>query len=456
MDPGICVVDPGIFGHGAWDFGHGVTVGSTTGERPFSMLSCSRWLGAHAMRIRCQHVRNTRFGLQRAAWLMAMVVATWSEVAPGDPGPSHIQVSDWIHQLNDDNYLVRETATAALLKAGFATRPELLDVAESPNPEVRARARRLLIQIEQGEFDKRLESFAADVEGKNDLTFPGWDTFRQLVGDKPSTRALFVQMQHHERELMAAAFNNQAVDLDTLLTERAVRLINWQRARPVFQDRTVVMSPPLGSCAAALFVTVACSEELSEGGIARVGNLVKYAPLSTSLTSGGYEIQIRRLFVEWIMLRRGNVSGLIEYKLLLMVTHDLREALPFAWGVAQGKPDSARWHAKYRAQAVLAISKLADRQQVLKLEPLLSERLICFQRGGTNVGGKQIPPTTVELRDIALAALVHGTGQKLADYGFQRPVPDSPWLFKIGSLGFETERHRSLALEKWSSWRGAN
>ena len=216
------------------------------------------------------------------------------------------------------------------------------------------------------------------------------------------------------------------------------------------------MSPPLGSCAAALFVTVACSEELSEGGIARVGNLVKYAPLSTSLTSGGYEIQIRRLFVEWIMLRRGNVSGLIEYKLLLMVTHDLREALPFAWGVAQGKPDSARWHAKYRAQAVLAISKLADRQQVLKLEPLLSERLICFQRGGTNVGGKQIPPTTVELRDIALAALVHGTGQKLADYGFQRPVPDSPWLFKIGSLGFETERHRSLALEKWSSWRGAN
>jgi hypothetical protein len=408
------------------------------------------------MRFHYRRARKTRFSLQGVAWLIAMVVATWSEEVPGDPGPPQTQVSDWIHQLNDDDYLVRETATAALLEAGFAIRPELLEIAESPNPEVRARARRLLIQIEQGEFDRRLEAFAADVEGKNSLTFPGWDTFRQLVGDKPSTRALFVQMQHHERELMAAAFNNQAVDLDTLLTERVARLINWQRARPVFKDRTVARSPPLGSCAAALFITVTRSEELSEGGIARAGNLVKLAPLSTFLASGGYEIQIRRLFVEWILLRRGNVSGLVEYKLLLMVTHNLREALPFAWAVAQGKPDSARWHAKYRAQAMLTISKLADRKQVLKLEPLLSEQLICYQGGAKKVVGKQIPPTTVQLRDIALAAVVHGTGQKLADYGFPHPLPDKLWLFKIGSLGFESESHRSIALEKWASWRGAD
>jgi hypothetical protein len=410
------------------------------------------------MRFQIQGTQKTLCGLQGVVWLtaLALVIATWSEEARSDPGPSQIQVSDWIDQLNDDDYRVREAATFALLEAGFSIRPELLKIAESPNPEVRARGRRLLIQIEQGEFDRRLEAFAADVKGENGLTFPGWDTFRQLVGTKASARALFVQMQHHERELMAAAFNNQVVDLDALFTERVVRLINWQRTRPVFKNRTATRSPPLGSCAAALFITIARSEELSEGSVARAGNLVKLAPLSTALASGGYEIQIRRLFVEWILLPRGNVSGLVEYKLVMMVTHDLREALPFAWEVAQGKPDPARWHAKYRAQAMLAISKLADRQQVLKLEPLLSEQRICFQSGAKNYGGKQVPPTTVQLRDVALAALVHGTGQKLAEYDFQHPIADSPWLFKIGSLGFESQRHRSIALEKWAAWRRAD
>lgn len=431
-------------------------VGLAAAERPCSTRPCGRWLWANVMRFHDQGAQKTRFGLQGVVWLMAMMMAIWSEEALGDPGPSQIQVSDWVHQLNDDDYRVRETATAALLEAGFSIRPELLKIAESANPEVRARGRRLLIQIEQGEFDRRLEAFAADVKGENGLTFPGWDTFRQLVGTKASARALFVQMQHHERELMAAAFNNRVVDLDALFTERVVRLINWQRARPVFKDRTAAKSPPLGSCAAALFITVARSEELSEGSVARAGNLVKLAPLSTALASGGYETQIRHLFVEWILLRRGNVSSLVEYKLLMTVTHDLREALPFVWDVAQGKPDSARWHAKYRAQAMLAISKLADQQQILKLEPLLSDQRICFQSGAKNDGGKQIPPTTVQLRDVALAALVHGTGQKLAEYDFQHPIADSPWLYKIGSLGFESERHRSIALEKWASWRSTD
>ena len=108
--------------------------------------------------------------------------------------------------LGHDAFTVRQAAASQLLAAGMSAREPLLAIVDGPDPERRAAARRLVALIDQSEFHRRLEAFAADTEGRQGLTLPGWDQYQKLVGSDPAARALFVDMQRHEGALISAMF----------------------------------------------------------------------------------------------------------------------------------------------------------------------------------------------------------------------------------------------------------
>ncbi len=95
-------------------------------------------------------------------------------------------ISRWIDELGHDAFTVRQAAASRLLAAGMSAREPLRAIVDGPDPEKRAAARRLVALIDQSEFHRRLEAFAADTDGRQGLTLPGWDQYQKLVGGDPA------------------------------------------------------------------------------------------------------------------------------------------------------------------------------------------------------------------------------------------------------------------------------
>ena len=162
--------------------------------------------------------------------------------------PAAEEIKKLIVQLSDDSYTVRQAATEQLLAVGLDAREQLLVVVDGPDPETRAAARRLLTLIEKSEFKRQLDAFAADTDGRQGLSLPGWDQFRKLVGGDEVSRAMFVDMQRHEAALLRDVFGSRTPQLEQRWEERLQKLVTWQSPAA-----NRVAAPPLGSCATMLF-----------------------------------------------------------------------------------------------------------------------------------------------------------------------------------------------------------
>jgi hypothetical protein len=57
------------------------------------------------------------------------------------------------------------------------------------------------------------------------------------------------------------------------------------------------------------------------------------------------------------------------------------------------------------------------------------------------------------MRDVALAAALHMSGQNLREYGFNQVQEYAPTVFQVGTLGLEDEEARISAFKKWTQWR---
>jgi hypothetical protein len=140
-----------------------------------------------------------------AAQEPARLVATSKKISKASvPNPD--EIGRWIDDLGHDAFTVRQAAASQLLAAGVSARQPLVGIANGPDPERRAAARRLLVLIDQSEFHRRLEAFAADTDGRQRLTLPGWDQYQKLVGSDPAARALFLVFQRHHGPQIAAVF----------------------------------------------------------------------------------------------------------------------------------------------------------------------------------------------------------------------------------------------------------
>jgi hypothetical protein len=363
--------------------------------------------------------------------------------------PTDEEIDQWIEQLGDDVYTVRQSAADRLLEAGAAARGPLLTVSDGPDPEVRAAARRLVALIDESEFQRRLTAFAADTEGRMGLTLPGWEAFRELIGDGAGARELFVEMQQQEAQLLEQMFGDGASGDGAAWESRLLRLL---RQRPI-PGRGVV-APSMGSCATMLFFGSLEKADVSDRAATQLYQLIQRPPVRDTLAADN-DGAARRLVVAWIVHCPNKHPTVLAQRLQLALKHQLTEALPLALAVSQGGPEYLTVDPRIRATAILAVGKLGSREDTSDLEPLLEDETKCIESRRTmEVTNRKLPE--VQIRDAALAAILYLNQQDLKDYGFVHVRGNQENLYDLRTLGLPSDAERSRAIAKWRKWKADN
>jgi hypothetical protein len=372
------------------------------------------------------------------------------DIAPARPTSEPAaadRIERLILELSDDAYTVRQSAARQLLAVGMPAREPLLAVVDGPDPETRAAARRLIALIDKSEFNRRLEAFAADSDGSEELSLPGWKQFQDLVGGDAAARALFVDMQRHEAALLASVFNANGDPQEAFWEERLLRLLQWQvtaNSRPT--------APPVGSCATMFFLGSVAEGGVSDRSAMYLAQLVQRPPVAQSMPADRGDDPVRRLVIAWVVKCPNQSEAVLQQRLNLALVHKLAEAIPLAFGVAQSDPDFLTTQPATRAVAILAVGQLGKPDDAVKLEPLLDDATVCLPLQAAKPADQA---SSVQIRDVALMAMLHLTGQKPADYGYVHARQQPQQLFDLRTLFVENDAQREAAAAKWREWKAA-
>jgi hypothetical protein len=355
------------------------------------------------------------------------------------------EIGRWVVELGHDVFTVRQRAASRLLAAGILAREPLLSIVDGPDPETRASARRLVALIDQTEFHRRLEAFAADTDGHQNVSLPGWDQYQKLVGNDTAARALFVEMQRQEGGLLSAAFGGSQRTPEELLNSRLLRLVQWQ---VTVGDRTA--SPPLGSCAAMLFLGSVSEVDVSDSAATFIEILLSRSPIAESLRAENRHDPVRRLVVGWLLHCPTKTDTVLYRRLQIISAVGLEEVLPLPLAVIARDAQYKRVRAPTRAYATLIVGQFGRPEHVDRLEPLLEDTSVCIPPQ-VQVPGQ--PIATVQVRDVALAVMLQLSGQRLADFGYANARFQQPKLFQIQTLARDNDQQRAESIAKWREWR---
>ena len=354
-----------------------------------------------------------------------------ARVAEADSqGASDQRVAVLVRDLGAPEFSAREEASRELLDLGIVAHDALLRATQSDDAEVRVRARRILVRVLESDFQDRLEAFAAHYEDAGEQSLPAWDLFSADYGTSRLARELFVEMQRAEPEMLAALAEGPKAAADAL-NRRTREILDGQRESLM----------QLGTLASLLFVGAAPDVKVDEDGCLHIYPYVVQSTYHRNHKSPLWPSVLKKLVGRWIA--KDTTPAMTNQNLILAATLELKsETLAIAGRVL----DSDESPTGTRQIAILMISRFGDKPQIKQIEDLLED--------ATNCGTVQVekPPHQVELqiRDVALAALLHMTGQDLKEYGYDSAQEYGPTVFQVGTLGFADAATREAALKKWS------
>jgi hypothetical protein len=383
--------------------------------------------------------------------------------------PTTQDINTWIESLRHDTYAVRQAAAKKLLDAGTAAREQLAAVADDPDPESRAAAKRLVALIDKAEFDHRLAAFAADTDGRNGLTLPGWEQFQKLVGSDSAARSLFVEMQRSEASLLAGVFKAEQKSpgrggtvvqvagdapgirrenpLNTSWEDRLLRLMRWPGG-----PENGPTTPQLGSCATMIFLGSVDEGRLSDRAGTYLPQLVQRAPIQSAIQGSVRQDAVRRLVVAWVVECPNRSDTVLQQRLNLAISQEFPEAVPLALSVATSDPAYLTAPPMVRVDAMRLVARMGRPADAEKLEPLLEDASVCLSFAGVPGGGAGLV-REIQIRDVALVAMLHLTDQDPAEYGYRHARRQSQQLLDPGSLFTESDDQRTAAIAKWREWK---
>ena len=361
--------------------------------------------------------------------------------------PTLKEITRWVKELSDDSYAVRQEAAARLLAAGMPARDQLLQIVEGPDPETRAAARRLISLIDRSEFHRRLEAFAADTDGKQGLSLPGWDQFQRIAGGDAAARSLFVEMQQQEGALFSAVFGVSKRAPEELWEARLARL---SQVQIMGGDRN--RAPALGTCAAILFLAAVPEMNVSDGAGIMVETMLEQQPIRDTLQGENAREAVRKLVIDWLLHCPNKSEELLRRRLTYISAMNLEDGLPLALDVVSD-PQYLQVHPLIKADAAQIVGQLGKREQIDRLEPLLDDASVCVQLA-TPIPAQ--PVQTVQVRDVALVVMLRLTDQSPSDYGYLKAALQPTRTFNLQSLFRDNDQQRADAIAKWREWRTAH
>jgi hypothetical protein len=353
------------------------------------------------------------------------------------PSPDHI--AGLVRQLGSASFSQRERATRELLGLGIVTRDALLTAANDSDAEVRARARAILATVSDTDFHTRLGAFAADYDGSRKQSLPGWDRFATQVGSTQLARRLFVEMQRAEPELLEAYAKGGKPASDALDA----------RCRALMQQLTQVSNGDagvaLGTLATLLLVGSAEDVTIDEQLAFQLYTWLIYRPaFQKSANSGTYSAMMRKLLGLWIV--KDPSPSATPQNLMFAASFELKqEGLSLAGRLLASDGTTVQ----VRQFALLTMGRFGDKEHLGTVEKFLTDTTNCGAYGAARPQ-RQID---VQIRDVALAVLLHITGQAARDYGAVAVQPSPQSYFQVPTLAFANAEARDAALKHWHEWR---
>lgn len=338
-----------------------------------------------------------------------------------------------VRQLGDKSYLTRQRAQRRLQEIGVPAKVALQAALNDSDAEIRFRARQALEHVLNLDFQQKLETFLAASTDCEDDCLPGWQRFRELLGQGHAARRLFVEMQRAERDLLEAA-QAQPASAGELLELRCQQIQYEMQSADSSDEQPL----SVGSIAALLFVAGKPDVTISTQAASYLNNFSNQPSFHAALSSGTLVEPLRGLLSVWV--GRHFDDTMVAYQnFLLAMRYDLKAAIEPAAELAARKEIPAQ----QRSSAILALGKLGDKRQLPALQSLLDDT------SEFTVHGRDGQEVRTQIRDVALAVMVHLSGQNLRDYGFDHFSLHPTWLFNPATLGFKSIEAREQALEKW-------
>lgn len=342
-----------------------------------------------------------------------------------------------VRQLGARSFRLREQAGKQLLKMGLVAKGAVEQGIRDKDAEVRRHCLQLLPDLLRADLFARIDALVADKAGKKKHDLPGWPLFRELVGTDDEARKLFADLCRRETELLETLEKNPAQA--AALCEKRCDQLGITFLHPS-------VSPLLPADLAALVLVGADRRvEVAPGLVESLCGAIQRPGPREALMARPPGTSFRKLVLAW-MERQTETYPRAS---VLQAASNLN--LPETRGLALKMARQKKGEAGARGAALVMLGKAGSKDQLALFESLLDDRntVAGFGIGGPGGGWRG----TTEVRDVALAMLVHLTGQKHADYGFTYTRSGQSFLFNAPFLGFSSTEDRDGALKKWKTWK---
>jgi hypothetical protein len=133
----------------------------------------------------------------------------------GEPKPTPKQIAQWVEELGDNDFKVRENASKNLWQAGAAAEPALEKAAKSSDREVVRRARELLDQFHWGIYPDTPADIAALIRAyQSSGGNSRWEVFQQLLdsgeaGLQAVLKIALAEKDENQRKALGELFANK-------------------------------------------------------------------------------------------------------------------------------------------------------------------------------------------------------------------------------------------------------
>lgn len=352
------------------------------------------------------------------------------------------RIESLIARLGSPSFEEREEATRELAELGRTAETALREGTKHADAEVRRRCRELLAVATRTEMEIALDDYLADGDTKHLLKVPAWKTFSKVVGDSPSSRALFVKMCSAEGSLLALAEKDPKA-AGARLTARCMELQQLMRTGLGIQNN------PVPSEQLAVFLYLAADNRINT----TTGNIqftYIYTFLNQPAAKKTFESDAagRKLLVNYV--KNNKNTSTIYLNIYIIQNFQLKEATDTLIDMALTKTTPV----SYRGQALCVLPRLNANDKVAKLQTLFSDTTTVANSTRNTV------KFTTQLRDVALAMSIILSGDDIAAYPFpmlkQQASQVQAWknnptaaYYSPYYMGFTDDKERAAAFKMW-------
>lgn len=409
-----------------------------------------------------------RLWIAFAAWSLVSATAGAASPDPKDLVVPPVEMSkarELVRQLASEVFKEREQAQDALAKMGRLARPALIEgLTTDPSPEVRSRSMRLLPRAEAADLQARIDTFLADTEAKFQHELPGWALFRKEIetkeaGTEKALREIYVEAIKAPANLeVLTALSTSPESAGRAIAERRMNLFLQQNPGIYGRIAPGTSATPKQPTLADVAVLMLAETLIDSKNIPRNSNFgnitaAQFVQSQASLNAlnnpeaSPQAKAYKQLFVKWLD-SRVSPDDLNSIYWIANNFRNIKETGTLLRRIVN--TDGVQPYAK--AQSLIYLSQRAGPEDFETLRGQLKND------ANINNGGKvQIAPNVfieTQLRDIALALLLHHEKQDMKKFGFEfqpgfntAQVANNYWGY-----GFKNDDDRKAALKKFEEY----